>query len=303
MANLQSRYQNHLLKEINEKNAAKLQLQYVLFFVILLVLAFITLIAVLLLKSNKLSKKNFADLQEKSGLVSEHKKQLEELNKVKDKLFSIISHDFRGPLNRLKGILGLMQQGVIGPEEWPMLSASLQEDVNNTSDLLDNLLYWARNQLYGFHPNPIPLDIKDIIEDNIEVMQKQAVNKGISLRSEVRDSTMIYADPEIVKIVFRNLLTNAIKFSSLADEVVISTESTEKKVVVSVADKGRGIDPEKQKQLFKFGIHSTSGTANEVGTGLGLVLCREFIEKSGGEIWVQSDENKGSTFSFSLPLN
>ena len=235
-----------------------------------------------------------------SDLVAKSK-ELEELNKLKDKLLSVVSHDFRSPLNSLRGMLTLFLKGAISPEEMHMLASDLVEKLDNTHNLLENLLNWAKSQMQGLSIYPKKINLRSLSEDTIELLTPMADKKYLKIKNHIDDEAYAFADNEMVKLVFRNLLSNAIKFSPSGEEIMLQAAKEGHKVTIAVIDNGAGISNEHQEKLFKQENVSTLGTDNERGMGIGLLLCKDFIEKNGGSIWFESELGNGSTFYFSLP--
>jgi PAS domain S-box-containing protein len=229
-------------------------------------------------------------------------KELEDSNKLKDKLLSVVSHDFRGPLNSLKGTLSLFTQGALSHEELNMLTKNLLDNLDNTYNLLENLLNWAKSQMQGIKVDAKKINIKAISEDCIDLLTPIADKKQVLIKDEIKTSVFAFADNEMVKLVIRNLISNAIKFSSTGNEVILEAIQDNDKVRISVADNGTGISSELQDKLFNLESFSTKGTSNESGIGLGLLLCKDFVDKNGGKIWFESELKKGSTFYFTLPV-
>lgn len=227
--------------------------------------------------------------------------ELERLNQVKDKFFSIISHDLRSPVNALSGLLDLLDKGAIKPDELSRHIHELKSRFTHTRTLLNNLLDWTLLQMDKLSLHPIRIDIRKIVDENIQLLHS-IPGKQISLYNEVPPDTIGFADANTVNLVIRNLITNAIKFTNDGGKVVISAKDDRTQWVVSVKDTGVGMKDDVLKILFdKTAPYTTRGTANEKGTGLGLILCKEFVEKNGGRISVESAEGKGSTFSFTIP--
>ena len=233
--------------------------------------------------------------------LSHKSEELEALNQLKDKLLSIVSHDFRSPLNSLRGTLSLFLKGVISNDEISMLTESLLEKLDNTYNLLENLLNWAKSQMQGTKVYIKEVNLKSIIDDCLELLDPIAEKKLIKLSNNVDTTAIAMADNEMVKLVLRNLISNAIKFSTAGGKIEINVASNGSKIISSVKDNGTGISNENQDRLFKPDSFSTVGTSNEAGMGLGLLLCKDFVEKNSGEIWFESEFEKGSTFYFSLP--
>jgi PAS domain S-box-containing protein len=230
--------------------------------------------------------------------------ELAEINATKDKFFSIISHDLRSPLS------GLMQVLLIIVEDYDSLQNDEKQqmitDVANTSkrtyDLMENLLEWSRVQTGNipFYPQKITLLT---LLNNLEALYNQNLkSKGITLKINVEPEISVFADKKMTETILRNLLSNAIKFTYPNGTVSVSSEPGNDFVVIKVIDTGVGIKTEKLSELFQVDkVQSTWGTAKETGTGLGLILCKELVEKQNGKIWVESKEDEGTTFYFTLP--
>ena len=230
--------------------------------------------------------------------------KLENLNQIKDKLFSIISHDLRSPLNSLKGVLFVLNYGGFSLEEQAVIFSVLNSQVENLSTLLDNLFHWAKTQMEGMKYSPQKIDIYTLIFENIELANPLAKLKQITIIHPEKKELLAFADDDMIRLVVRNLLNNAIKFTKSGGEISIRYEITHPYIRISVTDNGLGMNEIQLSKLFKIEDHFTlPGTAKEKGTGLGLLLCKEFVEKNGGKIWAESLEDQGSTFHFTLPVN
>lgn len=227
--------------------------------------------------------------------------ELERLNQVKDKFFSIISHDLRSPINALAGLLDLLDKGAVKPEELSRHIHELKSRFNHTRTLLNNLLDWTLLQMDKLNLQPTRIDLHKLVDENVQLLGS-VPNKQIKLRNHVPPNTIGYADSNTVNLVLRNLMTNAIKFTNDGGEVVIKADEHQNEWMITVQDNGVGMTDEVLKILFdKTAPYTTRGTANEKGTGLGLILCKEFVEKNGGRISVKSAEGEGSKFSFTIP--
>lgn len=237
-----------------------------------------------------------------SQRVDMKNQELNNLNKVKDKIFSSISHDVRSPLASIQGLLALMKFDALPPRELQKITTELSAKVNTTSSLLENLLNWSKNQIVNAKISPVKTDIKKLVNECIELYSNNAMIKNIQLINNIPDSSFIYADEEMIRITVRNLISNAIKFTPTDGQVKVSAETQAGVLCISVSDSGVGIPKDDLAKIFSFEAHTTPGTAKEKGTGLGLILCKDFIEKNGGKIWVDSHHGKGSTFSFTVPL-
>ncbi len=226
--------------------------------------------------------------------------ELEQLNQVKDKFFSIISHDLRSPINALSGILDLLDNNQLKPSEFEMLTRELRVQFNHTKTLINNLLDWALLQMDKLKMQPERINLFDMVEENFKLLSSLHL-KNIQMVNSIAPATFAFADVNTVNLVFRNLILNAIKFTDNGGTITISCRDQGDTMAIAVKDNGVGIAPEIQKILFeKTSGYSTRGTANEKGTGLGLILCKEFVEKNGGKIWLESELGKGSTFFFTL---
>ena len=235
--------------------------------------------------------------------------QTEELRKTiigRDKLYSVIAHDLRSPMGSIKMVLNMLilnlPSDTIGPEMYELLTMANQttEDVFS---LLDNLLKWTKSQIGKLKVVYQDIDMVEVTEGVIEIFSMVAELKKISIRLKTPSKLEVYADIDMIKTVIRNLLSNAIKFSNEETEILVTVLEQEGMAVVSVKDSGCGIDEENQKKLLHTDTHfSTFGTNNEEGSGLGLLLCQDFVIKNGGRLWFTSVKGEGSIFSFSIPL-
>lgn len=243
-------------------------------------------------------------LEERNELLKEKNQQLEDLNASKDTFFSIISHDLRSPFT---GFLGLTQFIVENIDDWgkdkiKSTTQKLHEAAENLYALLGNLLTWSRIQRGMVEHHPVHFDIADIISRNMILFRSNAKQKDITLESAVASGARVYADLQMVDTIIRNLLSNALKFTQQKGTVTISATLQDTLLYVSIADSGIGIPDNAIDRLFRIDAkYKRAGTAGEQGTGLGLILCKELIEKNGGSIWVESVAQQGTTFTFSLP--
>jgi PAS domain S-box-containing protein len=230
--------------------------------------------------------------------------ELERLNRTKDKFFSIIAHDLRNPFHAIIGFSELLtkEYNTMDDQQRKGLLELINVSSEGAFNLLENLLQWARTQTDKIKYNPENMDINEIIASTISLLSITAEKKHIRLRNLIAKKTVVYADKNMINTVIRNLISNAVKFTSNDGDVSISAVDKEKMVEIRVTDTGVGMNQENLGKLFRIDMyHSTTGTSGETGTGLGLVICKEFIEKHGGKIIVESEERKGSTFSFTLP--
>lgn len=238
----------------------------------------------------------------KLSLVNE---AISEMNASKDKFFSIISHDLRGPLNSLIGFSELLlnHTDALSKEEIRMLSLDVDKSLKNLSNLLENLLQWSLSQTGHLDFQPEAFDICRILNENETLLKDLAQTKKIRLVNENDSIIMVYANYNSINTVVRNLISNAIKFTPEGGVVTLSVTKADHHVTVAIHDTGLGISEKIIQKLFRIeSKHSSVGTADEKGTGLGLIICKDFVEKNGGTIGVESVEKKGSTFYFTLPL-
>ncbi len=246
-------------------------------------------------------------LEHKNRLIDEQNKQLLELNATKDKFFSIIAHDLKNPMQSLV-LSAHMLRTYFNQHEYERMEKHIDgvdHSVKHSINLLENLLNWARAQTGRLRVNPEEFLLQEIFEESIAVLEKGARDKDIEIVVKMsQDEHQVEADRNMITTVLRNLLSNALKFSPKGSKILINVKATAHSAVVQVADQGVGIPEDRLQNLFKVdATQSTPGTENEKGTGLGLILCKEFIEKNNGDIWVESSPGEGSRFYFSVPLS
>ncbi|MHA7058649.1 tetratricopeptide repeat-containing sensor histidine kinase [Aquimarina sp. M1] len=227
-------------------------------------------------------------------------KQLNESNQVKNKLFSIISHDLKNEIHGLDGTLNLLKEDAISKEEFQQIVPLLANKTHQTSIMLNNLLNWSKSQMKELNAKPTEFNIKDVINSKFTFFEPKAELKDIKLNNQL-DSTMVYADKDMFSIVSQNLIANAIKFCKPGDSITLLSEEKEKHYEICFQDTGIGIPQENLGKLFAEETFTTEGTQQETGTGLGLRICKELVELNKGEINVRSILGKGSTFCITLP--
>ncbi len=233
------------------------------------------------------------------------RKKLEEENFNKDKFFSIISHDLKNPLSVIMSTSDFLdnQYDALDDSEKKELIKIIRNSSKNIYELLEGLLNWARANMGSMNYKPIEIDLSSVIKKNIDIQKHNAKLKNIKLYNNVAKNSFAFADENMVQLILRNLISNAIKFSNKGDSIEVSTKLEDGKVIVTVSDSGIGISEKDKTKLFRIEVHhSTVGTNNEAGTGVGLILCKELVEKMGGKIWVESELGKGSKFIFTLPI-
>lgn len=247
--------------------------------------------------------KTHLDLKKAHDKISTQAEELREHNKTKDKMFSVISHDLRAPLGGMKSMLDMIYEGNSEKKEISRESLdSLKNAADQTYNLLENLLYWSRSQRGTLVNNPEVINIHELVVENIELVSTMAENKNINILNTVENNVYAYADRNMIKTVLRNLIINAIKFTDEKGTVSISSAESNGKVKVEVADNGIGIkQSDLDKILNKKEYYTTFGTKREKGSGLGLNLCIDFINRNNGKLFIDSEYGKGSTFAFTLP--
>jgi signal transduction histidine kinase len=227
--------------------------------------------------------------------------QLQTTNALKDKLFSILSHDLKGPLNSLRGALGIWRLGALKPDELEKLTNQISVQLQHTTDFLDNLLQWAKSQMQGEKVHPEAIQLAELLETSQRLLLPDLKKKDVEVKTNVSVDCYIFADRSMVQTVIRNLLSNALKFSYPGGTVEVAATEINGAVIVSVKDHGVGIPKAMLEDVFTLRGVSTSGTREEKGTGIGLVLCKEFVDRNNGKIEVESEEGKGSEFRVTLP--
>lgn len=239
-------------------------------------------------------------------LIASQMKELQSTIRGRDRLYSVIAHDLRSPIGSIKMVLNMLLLNLpassIGKDMHEMLNMAnrMTEEVFS---LLDNLLKWTKSQIGRLNVVYQQFDLVPIIQGVIEIFSIAAELKNIRLRVEIPDTLEVYADCDMMKTVIRNLISNAMKFTPEGGDITIRVRQDAQAAIVEASDSGCGISKENQAKLMKPSTHfSTFGTKNEEGSGLGLLLCQDFATKNGGRLWFESEEGKGSTFSFSIPL-
>jgi two-component system, sensor histidine kinase and response regulator len=240
-------------------------------------------------------------LEEKAAQLEEQTLQLVELNAVKNRLFSVVSHDLKTPVYSLRNLFKGMHESDLPATEVKLYVPEILADLNYTISLMENLLQWAKSQMQGDSVNQQLIDIGGLMKEVKQSLRLQAENKKIYVNTKADKPIYIYADKDMMNLVLLNLVSNAIKFTPENGEVSVSALVKDETVEVQVQDTGKGISSDNMEKLFSNSYFTTKGTANESGTGLGLMLCKEFVTKNGGEIFVESEEGKGSTFTFTIP--
>lgn len=311
---LQAESEKKQLEILKEKEARKLQ-SYIVYLVLLgfiSVLIFAYFIYRSKLKERK-AKEEVLHKNEEISMQSEEirsqrdvldtqRTELIQINATKDKLFAIIGHDLRSPINTLLSMIDLLKNEYISPKEFTELSGNLKSNVENIHFTLNNLLSWANSQREGLVTNPQSVHIHELVEENIRFLEEVAKAKDIHLENYVAKNVVVWADNEQINLVIRNLMSNALKFTPKHGLVQIRAALQNDFYEIAIEDNGMGMSQEQMNKLFQETTHfSTAGTQGEKGTGIGLLLCKEMVEENKGKISVESQVGKGTIFKFSLP--
>ena len=295
---LQHELEKQELIESNKMALAK-QRNYIYFAVLILII--LSIIIFVVRRSEKIQKKLNKELHEKSKAISEREAQLNEINRTKTKLFSIIGHDLRGPVGALQSLLKLFTEGDVGKDEFLSFIPKLKADVENIAFTLNNLLSWGQSQLNGVVTKAKNVQLDKLVENNVSLLSEIATSKSIKIMNQLPENLLIWADQNQIDIVVRNLLSNAIKFTPENGLITIEAEEKIEMWQIMIRDTGVGMNEEMQQKIFEDTNVTTYGTNNERGTGLGLSLCKEMVIKNKGQIWVESVPRKGSSFYFTVP--
>ncbi len=257
-----------------------------------------------LLEQKKKSEELNHQLQLSNHKLKESERHLIEINSTKDKFFSIISHDLRNPFAAIVSFSRILKRDMenLTTGELQDLALELDKSVLKINNLLENLLQWSRTQTGKIRYEPEYIAIHEIVKENLNLFKNNAKEKKITLIDLVDDNTPVWADRNMTDTVIRNLLSNALKYTDEGGRIEIRSEIKEHNVYISIEDNGVGMSEESKKKIFRIDtLHSTYGTMDEKGSGLGLLLCKEFVEKQGGIITFESELDKGTVFTFTLP--
>jgi len=248
--------------------------------------------------------------------ITDHKKAEEELNKsktllmeanaTKDRFFSIIAHDLKSPFNSILGFSEILVNRIKNKDYYDIENYAqiINDSSHRAMNLLTNLLEWSRSQTGKIKFNPEHFNFTDTVNDVVELSNDSALLKSITISKKIPNNTYVFADQSMIKTILRNLISNAIKYTNQGGKILISLNQNQKEFVVSVSDNGVGIKKEKIEILFRIDSnYSSLGTNNETGTGLGLLLCKEFIEFHDGKIWAKSKLGEGCCVKFTIPTN
>lgn len=286
--------QNEALQSQSQRQQSQLQFQSWLIAGGVVVLLIIAVFAGLLYRANREKKKINQQLEQQ-------KAELEEVNKVKNKLFGIVAHDLRSPLSSLISMLDLFRDHTLSEQDVREMTAELELALQQNVNVMENLLVWADQQMSGISMDVKSLNARRVAQEMLEAHAFSAEYKNIAIENRLEPGTRVLADYEMLKLVMRNLISNAIKFSEDGDRIVLDTKSQNGEVIFEISDTGIGIPEEQQDQIFSAYTQSRKGTRNERGSGMGLSLCKEFIKRQGGDIYFESEVGEGTSFYFTLP--
>lgn len=298
---------------LEKENALKQQQsknQRIIVFSLIIIVLLLWALLFQQMNAKRLHRKANEELSSKNKSIEQQKEEMEvqaeklhDLNQLKSKLFSVISHDLRGPVNNLQALLDLLSKNLLSQEEFISHSDKLRANVNVTQRTLENLLNWSMSQMEGIRTRPTIIDIKSAVDEAARLLQDIANRKEVQIKNNITSNQLVYADPDQVQVVLRNLIHNGIKFSKSGSSVYVSASVVNRSCHIVVKDEGIGMTESEIERLELTKDHFTKiGTLQEKGTGLGFLLCREFVEHNGGQISVKSQSGQGTEITFTLPL-
>lgn len=284
-----------------EKKQSELKRQQLYSILIASVLGFILLLAIVLYRNIREKDKQNKQLTAQQEQLEFQKEELTRVNITKDRLFSIVAHDLRAPLGSLRALLSLWDSKMLSTEKFEEISSKVKSNVNSLHVSLENLLQWSFSQLQGIESKPVRFNIYEKANEEIALLADLAELKNIKINNTVDPNIFVEADINQIGVVMRNILSNAIKFTKLSGSICLSNTVKDNKVLIEIKDEGIGMSPDTVQKIFTVGnTNVRRGTANEKGTGLGLIVVKEFIEKNNGHLSIDSAENKGTIITFSL---
>jgi len=291
--------ENKALEEFSSVQDSKIQLAY-------LIIGFISVLIIILVWSLLSNIKKNKLLANQQKTIESQKKHLEALNFTKDKFFSIVAHDMKSPLNSMKSFSDLMLNHLedLTREDMIQMNLKINNSLNNTLKMADNLLNWARIQMQDINIQRSKINVEEVLQPIIALYQDIATKKEIQFSSNFKDKLLIYADPDQLTFIVRNLISNAIKFTRKKGSVALNSYSDENKVIIRIEDDGVGMPKKIKENVFNLeNKYSMKGTEGEAGTGLGLMLCLEFLKMNDGEIEIESEEDDGTIVTLSFQLD
>lgn len=254
-----------------------------------------------LYKTNLEIQKQNVEIAEKAGLLKSQAAELTDLNSLKNKLLSAIAHDLKAPMYALRNLFNDSQKYNVPGNELKKMLPEVVKDLNYTVSLMENLLQWAKSQMHAEAIKTGTVDVSKLIAEVLQVLRLQAETKKIYIETKLTEPVFVFADKDMINLVLRNLLSNAIKFTPEHGSVTVGATELSSFVEIFVQDTGTGLTSEAIERINRNDFYTTKGTASESGTGLGLMLCKEFLNRNGGQMHIESEPGKGSIFSFTLP--
>lgn len=251
---------------------------------------------------NKALQETNVEIKNQSSQLQQQAEELDELNSLKNKLFSVISHDLKAPMYALRNLFDNIHSQDMPAQDIKALIPEVKKDLNYTVSLMENLLQWAKSQMQSHTVRPQLINLTDIIDEVIHLLHLQAEAKNIRFTKKVNTPVYAWADYDMINLVIRNIVSNAVKFTPYGGQICIGGSEQASFAEVYIQDSGKGMTDKEIKKINAHEFFTTNGTAQEQGTGLGLMLCKEFLLKNDGHLRIESEPGKGSTFSFTLPL-
>lgn len=242
------------------------------------------------------------EIKKQSNQLQQQAEELDQLNSLKNKLFSVISHDLKAPMYALRNLFDNIDKQDMPAEDIKSLIPDVKKDLNYTVSLMENLLHWTKSQMRSHTVKPGLINLSDIVDEVMHLLHLQAEAKKIKITKRANGPVYAWGDYDMINLVIRNLVSNAVKFTPSGGQICIGASEMEGFAEVYVKDSGRGMTTQEVKKINAHEFFTTNGTAKEQGTGLGLMLCKEFLVKNDGCLRIESEPGKGSTFSFTLPL-
>jgi two-component system, sensor histidine kinase and response regulator len=302
---LESRRQeevNRVLLARQAEQEARIQLQQGFGIGTLILLAIVLGVTLFLYRNVRFRDEMNKKLKVRNQEISSKNEELDRLNNIKNKMFAVVAHDLRGPLSSLQSLLYLLREHDLSKDELDQITNSLEQSLHDNATTMENLLAWAKSQMSGINVNYREFKLRVGAEAVISQVKFQAEQKEIEIINEIQPGLVIYGDYDMIKLIMRNIVSNAVKFCKAGDQIIIKAIQDHTFTLISIRDTGTGIKDEDQEKIFDEENFTQEGTKNEQGSGLGLALCKEFVQKHGGRIWFESEFGIGTEFSFTIPL-
>jgi signal transduction histidine kinase len=286
-----------------DRKALEARSRYLVIVCLVVLLILLILLLLDLNRSHHSSRKNADSLREMNKQISEQNALLRTHDDFKNKLISLIAHDFRSPLIQIIEITAYLQQGAFSVQEAAILFRRLETNAENTLQIFENILRWIRTQLSGFIYQPLPCTPAGLIKEAMSTMKEEILEKQVQIIVQVPADLQVLADKEMLQFVHRNLLHNAVKFSPASGTIAITAGIDREMVTISIADEGRGISTDMLDYLFEYHPEHKGAKPSKGGAGLALIICKDFMDKMGGTIVAENRPDKGCSFSYTLPCS